>query len=153
MKKLIFVPYKRIGDLIFGMPREEAKKLCGEIKSSCMYGYPVEDRYLDDFGDFHILCSNKELLEAVELFPDIASEEICLIFNDMEVLLCKDIEALIDRVKKITDDLIEDEDKEGYSSQKLGLRIYCPDDIVEDVLIHDMHCYDEEKEYIDSHNL
>lgn len=147
-KSFIFVPYKRIGNLVFGMHREEAQKLCGKIKSSCMYGYPVEDRFLDDFGDLHILSNNKELLEAVELFPDISSQEMSLIYNGIEILLSKDSKTLINQVKKITDDLIEDEDKEGYSSRKLGLRIYCPDDIVEDILVHDRHCYDEENEYI-----
>lgn len=48
-KSFVFIPYKRIGNLIFGMSREEAKELCGQIKSSCRYGYPVEDRFLDDF--------------------------------------------------------------------------------------------------------
>ena len=152
-KSFVFVPYERVGDLIFGMSREKAKEICGEVISSCMYGYPIEDRYLDDFGDFHILCNNRELLEAVELFPDIASEEISLIFNGKEIILCQDSYELIERIKKITDDLIEDDDKEGYSSIKLGLKIYCPDSIVEDVLIHDLYCYDEENEYISSENL
>lgn len=152
MKKTFeFVPYKKIGDLIFGMPRKKAKELCGEVKSSCMYGYPIEDRFLDDFGSLHILCNNKELLEAVELFPDMALEEMSLIFNGIEIFLRKDSKDLISQMKKITDDLIEDE--EGYSSKKLGLKIYCPDGIVEDVLVHDVYCYEEEEEYIKSQNL
>lgn len=152
-KTFVFVPYQRIGDLIFGMPRKKAKELCGEVQSSCMYGYPIEDRFLDSFGSFHILSNNNELLEAVELFPDIATEEMSLIFNGIEILLSKDINDLISQVEKITDDLIEDEDKEGYSSQKLGLRIYCPDNIVENIFVHDMYCYEEEKEYIKNQNL
>ena len=152
-KSFIFVPYKRVGDLVFGMSREKAQKICGKVKSSCRYGYPVEDRFLDDFGDLHILCNNRELLEAIELFPDISSEEMSLILNDIEIILSKDSNTLISQVEKVTDDLIEDEDKEGYSSVKLGLKIYCPDNIVEDILIHDIYCYDEEKEYINSQNL
>lgn len=93
----------------------------------------------------------KELLEAVELFPDIAFEEMSLIINGIEIFLSKDSKNLINQVKKITDDLTED--KEGYSSKKLGLKIYCPDGIVENVLVHDMYCYEEEKEYIKSENL
>lgn len=152
-KSFVFVPYKKVGDLIFGMSREKAKEICGEIRSSCMYGYPIEDRYLDDFGDMHILCNNKELLEAIEFFPDIALVEISLIFHNEEIVLCKDSDELIHRIKRITDDLIEDDDKEGYTSKKLGLKIYCPDSIVEGVLIHDLYCYEEEKEYISSENL
>ena len=55
-----------------------------------------------------------------------------------------DIELLVSQISKITDDLILD-DEEGYSSKKLGLRIYCPEDIVEDVLIHDRYYYEDER--------
>ena len=43
------------------------------------------------------------------------------------------------------DDLKLDDDGEGYSSKNLGLRIYCPEDIVEDVLIHDRYYYEDER--------
>ena len=41
----------------------------------------------------------------------------------------------------IYNDLLLDDDGEGYTSKKLGLRIYCPDDIVEQVIIHDVDYY------------
>lgn len=47
----------------------------------------------------------------------------------------------LEKLKKATDDLLLDDDGEGYTSKKLGLRIYCPDDIVEQVIIHDVDYY------------
>lgn len=143
-KQLNFEPYEKVGDLVFGMTREHAIEICGEIRWSGMYGFPVEDSFMDDFGDGHILCDNKGFLEAIELFPDLATEPYSLIYQGKEIVLCMDIELLVSQISKITDDLILD-DEEGYSSKKLGLRIYCPEDIVEDVLIHDRYYYEDER--------
>ncbi len=148
IKTLVFVPYQQLGPLEFGMSQEQVRKACGEPISSCMYGFPVENRYLDDYGTFHTLCSSNQLLEAVELFPDTSAEDIYVECKGQSVYISKDIGTLIEELRKITDDLIVDEEAEGYSSRKLGLKIYCPDDVVEDVMIHDAHCYDEEEEYI-----
>ena len=141
MKKLVFEPYEKVGDLVFGMTREHAIEICGEIRRSCMYGYPIEDSFLDEFDDGHILCDKKGFLDAIELFPDLATEPYSLIYQGKEIVLCIDIDLLISQIREITDDLILDDDEEGYSSKKLGLRIYCPEDIVEDVLIHDKYYY------------
>lgn len=150
---LKLIPYEQIGNLVFGMERSQAEKICGERISTCMYGYPIEDRYLDDYGYMHTLCNNSQCLEAVEFFPDISEEEIHLEYDGMDVCLSKDVQVLLEQLRKITDDLTEDEDGEGYSSQKLGLKVYCPDEIVEDVIIHDQYCYDEEKKYIEEQGL
>lgn len=150
---LKFIPYEQVGELIFGMERGKVEKICGIRISTCMYGYPIEDRYLDDYGYMHTLCNNKQVLEAIEFFPDISMDDIYLEYNNQLVCLSKNILTLIEQLQKITNDLVEDEDKEGYSSQKLGLRIYCPDDIVEDVIIHDQYCYDEEKKHIKEQEL
>lgn len=147
------IPYRQVGDFVFGMERSQAEKMCGKRISTCMYGYPVEDRYLDDYGYMHTLCNNRQLLEAVEFFPDISTEEMYLEYDGVKVCLSKDIQVLLEQLHRITDDLTEDEDGEGYTSQKLGLKVYCPDEVVEDVLIHDQYCYDEEKAYIEEQKL
>lgn len=148
-----FVPYKQVGKLLFGMSRKEVKEICGESTSSCMYGYPVEDRFLDDYGYMHTLCNNRELLEGVELFPDISPQALILKYDQLKILLSKEPGELMEQLNKATDDLTMDEDETGYSSKKLGLKIYCPDDIVENVILHDLHCYDEEDEYLEEENL
>lgn len=67
---------------------------------SCMYGYPVEDRFLDNYGYMHTLCSNKEILEAVELFPDISLQAFLLKYGQTEILLSKDPSSLEEQLKK-----------------------------------------------------
>lgn len=147
-KILVFIPYQKLGGLDFGMSREQVWEICGEPVSSCMYGFPIENRYLDDYGSFHALCSSKQVLEAVELFPDTSAEDIFLEYNGQSVHISKDIRTLLPELRKITDDLITEGEAEGYSSRKLGLKIYCPEGLVEDVIVHDAHCYDEEEEYL-----
>ena len=152
-KEFIFVPYEQVGELKFGMKRSEISGICGEYETSCMYGYPVEDRYLDNYGYMHTLCNNKELLEAVELLPITSSEDICLNYQGNIIKVTPDKDDLLECLDSLTDDLVEDEDGEGFSSLKLGIKIYCPEDEVEDVLIHDKHCFDEEQEYIENNGL
>lgn len=41
---------------------------------------------------------------------------------------------------KITDDMIQDED--GYSSVKLGMRLFCPDGQVENTIFYKQRYYD-----------
>jgi hypothetical protein len=147
------VPYQRVGRLSFGMPRKKAQEVCGQRVSSCMYGYPVQNRYLDSYGFIHTLCSSQQLLEGVELFPDVSPEPLILKYDQVEILLTQNPIALVKQFSKITDDLYEDEDAEGYASVKLGLKIYCPNDIVENVILHDQHCYDEEDEYMRNQSL
>ncbi len=152
-KEYNFIPYKSIGEFIFGEERNKVISIAGKIESSTMYGYPVENRFLDNFGYCHTLCNSNGLLEAIELFPDISSEELFINFNGVRILLSTNPDELVKEINKITDDLQWVDDEEGYSSMKLGLKIYCPDEVVEDVIIHDEHCYDEENEYIESNQL
>lgn len=45
------------------------------------------------------------------------------------------------------------DEEEGYSSVKLGVKIYCPNGYVEDVIIHDSHCYVEERQYLNENDI
>lgn len=148
-----FVPYKKCGGLHFGMHRDVVQKICGQKVSSCMYGYPVQDRFLDSYGFMHTLCNNQQLLEGVELFPDVSTEPLFLRYGKIEIELSKDPSALVHQLSQITDDLHPDDDGEGFTSIKLGLKIYCPDEIVEDVILHDPYCYEQEDAYIEEQNL
>lgn len=146
-----FVPYKRLGDLVFGMKREEVKELLGEPISSQKYGYPNEDRFLDDYGFFYAMCSKDEILEAIEFFPSYSKEEVIWIFNDKSFVINVESEAILQAFQAITDDLTE-KGEESYISEKLGVRLYCPEDDEDDVasiIVHDLHYYDEEKKYLE----
>lgn len=141
---LVFVPYSEIGNLKFNVNREETFSIWGEPVSHSKYGYPEKNKYLDDYGIFHILCSENQEFEAIELFPDMTDEEICFICDGKNIVLSEDVSITLNEIKKITDDFILDDDGEGYTSKKLGLRIYCPDDIVEEVIIHNRNYYDND---------
>jgi len=138
----VLKPYNEIGRLQFGMSREDVISILGKPISELMYGYPVKNKYLDDYGFFHVLCSECLKFDAIELFPDMTDEEIILIYDDFQIYLSIDINKTLQEISRITDDMLMDDDKEGYSSQKLGIRIYCPDEQIEEVLIHDIHYYD-----------
>lgn len=106
-----------------------------------MYGYPQKNKHSYDYGFFHILLSENLEFEAIELFPDMTDEKICLLYNNVKIILNPSVNITLEELKKATDDLLLDDDGEGYTSKKLGLRIYCPDDIVEQVIIHDVDYY------------
>ena len=119
---LIFVPYTEIGTLCFNASNDSAIKVFGTPISQSMYGYPQKNKHSYDYGFFHILLSENLEFEAIELFNP-------------------SVNITLEELKKATDDLLLDDDGEGYTSKKLGLRIYCPDDIVEQVIIHDVDYY------------
>ena len=88
-------PYKSVGEYIFGMTRDNIKEFMGAPISTVNYGYPVSDRYLDDYGFLYILCSNKSLLEAIQIFPDYTEDNIVLIYDGKRVELNTDVEQTI----------------------------------------------------------
>ena len=49
-KKYELVPYKSIGEFVFGMNRYDIQQILGKPISSGRYGFPVEDRFFDDYG-------------------------------------------------------------------------------------------------------
>lgn len=138
---LIFVPYTEIGTLCFNASNDSAIKVFGTPISQSMYGYPQKNKHSYDYGFFHILLSENLEFEATELFPDMTDEKICLLYNNVKIILNPSVNITLEELKKATDDLLLDDDGEGYTSKKLGLRIYCPDDIVEQVIIHDVDYY------------
>ena len=74
-------PYEAIGDLSFGMSRSEVNTLLGECRSTCMYGFPTQDRVMDNYGDKHALFSNKGRLEAVEILPMLLEEDSFIMYH------------------------------------------------------------------------
>lgn len=137
----MFTPYKEIGNLQFKASSYTAVEIFGSPISQSMYGYPVKNKHLYDYGFFHVLISENLEFEAIELFPDMTDEEICLNYKNTNFILSPDVNKTINEIKKVTNDMVLDDDGDGYTSLKLGLRIYCPDDIVEEVIIHDIDYY------------
>lgn len=136
-----FVPYKEIGTLQFNISSDSVIAAFGEPISQSRYGYPEKNKHSYDYGFFHVLLSEKLEFEAIELFPDMTDKKISLIYNNLNIMLDPLVEETLEELKKATDDLFLDDDGEGYTSEKLGLKIYCPDDIVEQVIIYNANYY------------
>ena len=153
-KEYKLIPYKSLGDLVFGMSRDEVQQLLGKPISSIKYGFPIQERILEDYGFFYTLFSKQDILEAVQFFPQYTKEEIVWSYCDLSIQLTDSREAMLSGLNSFTDDLLIDEDEdvaECYYSKKLGLKFFFPYDEDEDVvslIVHDLHCYDEEEQYL-----
>ena len=82
---------------------------------------------------------------------EFTEEEITWIYGNEVIELSAGRENILNGLRKITDDLVQDEDeKENYTSKKLGVKFYNPndDDDVASLIVHDLHCYDEEEQYL-----
>ncbi len=133
-------PYISVGKCVFGMTRNELTKMLGEPISTNNYGYPSSDGFIDDYNFFYLLSDKNEVFEAVEIFPIYTDELIILIYDNKKIELSTDLEKTLMEFAKITDDMIQDED--GYSSEKLGLGLFCPDGQVENAIFYKQHYYD-----------
>ena len=133
-------PYISVGKCVFGMTRNELTKMLGEPISTNNYGYPSSDGFIDDYNFFYLLSDKNEVFVAVEIFPIYTDELIILIYDNKKIELSTDLEKTLMEFAKITDDMIQDED--GYSSEKLGLGLFCPDGQVENAIFYKQHYYD-----------
>lgn len=122
------------------MTRNELTKMLGEPISTNNYGYPSSDGFIDDYNFFYLLSDKNEVFEAVEIFPIYTDELIILIYDNKKIELSTDLEKTLMEFAKITDDMIQDED--GYSSVKLGMRLFCPDGQVENAIFYKQRYYD-----------
>lgn len=133
-------PYSSVGECTFGMTRNEIKEILGEPISTTKYGFPVSDGFLDNYGFYYLLSDNKSVFEAIEIFPIYVDDVIILMYGDAKIELSTNIEKTLGEFKKITDDMTEDED--GYSSEKLGVGIFCPDGEVENAIFYRKYYYE-----------
>lgn len=85
--EFITEPYKRVGEYNFGMTRNSIKDSLGEPLSMMNYGYPISDRYLDDYGFLYMLSNNKCILEAVQIFPENTDDIVILLYGDIKITL------------------------------------------------------------------
>jgi len=133
-------PYSFVGRCTFGMTRDEIKEVLGEPLSTTNYGFPVPDGFLDNYDFFYLLSNDKGIFEAVEIFPVYVDDVIMLIYDEIKIELSSNIEKTLIEFKKITNDMVADED--GYSSEKLGIGLFCPEGEVENVIFYNRHYYD-----------
>ena len=94
-KEYKLIPYKSIGEFVFGMSHDEVQRLCGKPNSSIKYGFPIKDCILDDYGFFYTMFSNQDVLETVEFFPQYTKEEIVLNYGDLSIQLTDNRETML----------------------------------------------------------
>ena len=133
MKKLVIEPLKRVGEISFGMTRDEVRKVWGEAISFMKTA--DDDSSTDDFGFCHVYYDANDRCEAVEVWDAevyIADTRIYPIdMNEAEAVLVEyfdDIEA----------------DDEGFISIDYSIGITAPDEEMEGILIGKENYYVED---------
>lgn len=138
----VYIPFKQVGPLKFGMRRSEVRQICGEFRSA-KCGFPVDNHHLDDFGSLHGLYTPDLRLEAVSIFP-----EADIVINGNLIHLGKDADSFVRQLSLITDDVRYVELDQSFVSERLGVVIFCPEKTIENALFYTEHYYDEENEYL-----
>lgn len=133
-------PYISVGKCVFGMTRNELTKMLGEPISTNNYGYPSSDGFIDDYNFFIFLVIKTKFLKQLRFFLYILMNWLYWFMITKKIELSTDLEKTLMEFAKITDDMIQDED--GYSSVKLGMRLFCPDGQVENAIFYKQHYYD-----------
>lgn len=125
------VPTIKVGEVEFGMSREEVRTLLGEAKE--FYKFEDDINTTDDFGFCHVFYDQDNKCEAIEIFSE--AEVFC---NDTLIFPTDFITA-----KKAISDF--EEDDEGLISYSQSIGIYAPDGDMESILFGKTGYYDEEE--------
>ena len=130
------IPYVKIGQLQFGMPRSEVRNLLGNFRDF-LYGFPIRDNFADDFGKRHALYDKSGMLEAVEFFGSFDFSYLGEIVN-----VSTDARELMVQLRRITDDIVIIKEDESISIRELGFIVFCPDYKIENILFYRQDYYD-----------
>lgn len=145
MRTFELKPYVGLNNLFFGMKCNDVRYICGNYRNYPS-GFPVENHSTDDFGYIHGFYTPDKKLEALAIFPGSILE-----YKGISLEISEDANEVINELKKWVDDFKYLSFDESYYSEKLGMMIYCPEGIIENVLIYSKHYYDEENEYLMEH--
>ena len=162
MKKITIEPLKKVGDIAFGMTRNEVRKVLGDAVT--FMKTPDDDSLTDDFGFCHIYYDADDRCEAVEIWDAevYIKNEIRIIKHigdDLyeSVALCINIEPADEKaifIKKLEG--IEsrtffdiEADDEGFISIDYSIGITAPDEEMEGILIGKENYYVEDNKIVD----
>ena len=123
MKKIIVQPLVGFANVTFGMERVKVRKLLDGFQKEFQKS-PFDPTKVDDFGYCHIYYDNDDKCEAVEFFTEVEIQ-----INGQKVSPGK-----VEAIKKITPDLIEDEDG-FWISKGSSIGITAPDGTIEAILL------------------
>lgn len=120
---LDFIPNKQIGDVRFGMKKQDVRNILGKKYRSFRKSI-FSKSTTDAYSDYHVYYTQDGTLEAVEIF---GSVEVW--FKGEKLFPGTVAEAL-----RILPDLEPDDG--GYISRKLSVGLYAPDnDRIESILV------------------
>lgn len=124
MKYWTLNPTKSIGDIIFGMSRDEVRKVFANNPTEFQKTDSCENT-ADDFGYCHVFYDKDNRCDAVEIFD---SESINVTFNDIIIF-----PGTCDNLKAVFKDITEKE--AGYLiSVSSSIGAYAPDNEIESIL-------------------
>ncbi len=122
MEKWEFKPTKSVGNISFGMSRDDVHKVIGndfkEFKKS-----RFSKNSTDDYGKFHVFYTQDNYVEAVEFFEEIE------IYMDENKLFPADIPIIEDIIGTM------EEESGSYIQKRKSVGVYAPDGKVESILL------------------
>lgn len=122
MMKFIIIPNKSVGEILFGIERNEVKNILtgfkGEFKKS-----RFSKNTTDDFGYCHVFYDSNDRCNAIEFFS-----KSKLIYKDLNLF-----DLGVDEIRELFPDIKEEYG--SYISQKSSIGIVFEGNAVESVLI------------------
>jgi len=133
MKKVVIEPLKKVGDISFGMKRDEVRKVMGA--ADVFWKSPYDASQTDDYGFCFVYYDSEDRCEAVEIF-------------DAEVYIgdTKIFPVDKNRAESVLTPFFDDieQDSEGFISPNYSIGITAPEEEMEGILIGKENYYSEE---------
>ncbi|MEE0264641.1 MAG: hypothetical protein UD936_03350 [Acutalibacteraceae bacterium] len=129
MMKFNIIPNEAVGDVLFGMTREEVRGILTGFKAEFKKSIYSENT-TDDFGCCHVFYDEHNKCNAIEFF-----EKCELIYNDVNLF-----ELSPDELKSIFPDMTEEYG--SYCSLKSSIGAIFEEDVMDSILIgcKDYYC-------------
>lgn len=129
MSKYVIVPTQRVGDITFGMKREDVRKILGtgfeEFKKNIF-----SKEITDDYGFCHVYYNGNKECEAIEFFE--------------EDLICDGVnlfKADLQKLREMFEDL-KDDGEGYYLSNKYSIGITLDGDRIDGILVGEKGYYE-----------
>ena len=139
-----YIPFKGIDDLYFGMSINEVRNKNRSYKSHYC-GFPNRNHILDVYKNYQCYFTPSGRLEAIELFEG----EISI--NNVVLHIDKNLDSFLSEIEELHCEIKYLDIDESYVCPSIGLMMFCPNGVLEDVLLYSEHYFDEENQYLLEH--
>ena len=133
MKKLLVEPLKKVGEIEFGMTRDEVRNVWGD--ADAFMKTPDDDSLTDDFGFCHVYYDAEDKCEAVEIWD-------AEVYIEDTKIYPIDMDSAEDVLNEFFDDI--EADDEGIISYDYSIAITASDEEMEGILIGKENYYVED---------